>query len=66
MEEFIKEIEIRSAIWNSNSDKHSNRTETNASEGICKKFIEDFQNKTTGEKNSAGNYLFKSDFVILP
>lgn len=67
MEEFINEIEIRPAIWNSKSDKHSNRTETkNAWEGICQKFIEDFQNKTTSEKNSAGNYLFKSDFVILP
>ncbi|KAL4718840.1 hypothetical protein ACJJTC_014070 [Scirpophaga incertulas] len=62
-EEFINEIEIRPAIWNSKSDKYSNRTETrNAWEGICEKFIEDFQNKTTGEKNSAGNYLFKSDF----
>ncbi|KAL4718065.1 hypothetical protein ACJJTC_011810 [Scirpophaga incertulas] len=59
-EEFINEIEIRPAIWNSKSDKYSNRTETrNAWEGICEKFIEDFQNKTTGEKNSAAMVLQK-------
>lgn len=67
VEDFINETEIRPAIWNSKSDKQSNRTETkNAWEGICEKFIEDFKNKTTGEKNSAGNFLFKSYFVILP
>lgn len=67
VEDFINEIEIRPAIWNSKSDKHCNRTETkNAWEGICEKFVEDFKNKTNNEKNSAGNYLFKSNFVILP
>lgn len=51
VEDFINEIEIRPAIWNSKSDKHSNRTETkNAWEGICEKFIEDFKNKTTVKK----------------
>ncbi|XP_060809066.1 uncharacterized protein LOC132903823 [Amyelois transitella] len=60
VEDFINEIEIRPAIWNSKSDKHSNRTETkNAWEGICEKFVEDFKNKTTGEKNSAAMVLQK-------
>ncbi|KAH9633009.1 hypothetical protein HF086_000369 [Spodoptera exigua] len=61
VEDFINEIEIHPAIWNSKSDKHSNRTETkNAWEGVCEKFVEDFKNKISGEKNSAGKQFSRS------
>lgn len=66
VEDFINEIEIHPAIWNSKSDKHSNRTETkNAWEGVCEKFVEDFKNKTSGEKNSAGIYSIKFCYFAM-
>ncbi|XP_049878510.1 uncharacterized protein LOC126375565 [Pectinophora gossypiella] len=58
IEEFIDEVESRPAIWDSRSDKYSNKIEKKkAWEEICNKFIENFTNKTASEKNEASILL---------
>lgn len=61
VEEFIDEVESRPAIWDSRSDKYSNKIEKKkAWEEICNKFIENFTNKTASEKNEACKYIFNT------
>lgn len=50
IEEFIDEVESRPTIWDSRSDKYSNKIEKKkAWAEICNKFIENFTNKTASE-----------------
>ncbi|XP_046985972.1 uncharacterized protein LOC124555970 [Schistocerca americana] len=54
-EDFISEAESRPAIWDVKSDDYSNKVvETNAWQEIITKFVPDFNEKSTDEKEWVG------------
>lgn len=57
-EDFINEIELQPAVWDSKCDKYSNRLEKKkAWDVLCEKFITDFKTKKAAEKNTAGTTI---------
>lgn len=54
-ENFISEIQNRAILWNSHLPEYSNKVlKKNAWEEICLIFCENFEEKTSKEKNLSG------------
>lgn len=63
---FISEIHSRPAIWDLNSDLYSHRNEkVKAWEEICELFINNFKDKSSKEKNTAGKLTFYLNTFLL-
>lgn len=63
---FITEVESHPALWDSRSADYSNRIEKRkAWEELCEKFIEDFGNKSSEEKNTECKYLIYLINILL-
>lgn len=54
---FISDIKIHECIWNYRSELYSDRIgKNNAWVAICGKYVENFHEKTTSDKNKIGKF----------
>lgn len=57
-EQFITEIELQPAIWDSNKEIYNNKVEkSKAWDTVCYKLFPNYPDKSPNEKNEIGNFF---------